>query len=121
DVGHQQATAELVGEMTAAENLQARARTRPLLIHGRRAAVLLREVQQAGEQNAVIRNSTGAVHDNVLGPIVEDVTVRVGEAERHINVCPLLARFVAEDRAIGYAARRAPGSFHLAVMERSLL
>ena len=62
-----------------------------------------------------------SIDDDVLPPRIEGVSVRVGEAVGDVHVELLSSRFVAEDRAILYAARWSPRRFDLRLMERSLL
>ena len=113
DVGDQQVAAMLFGEVAARQDFDGGARPRPLLIDLRRAVVLVRVIELAGEQRAVERVGSRAVHDDVLTPGVEDVPVRIGEAECHIDVGLLGARLVTKDSAIREPARRAPRGFNL--------
>ena len=72
----------LFGEMAARQDLDAGTGPGSLLVDLRRPAVLLREIELAGEQRGVIRHGPRAVDDDVLAPAVEDVAVRVGETDR---------------------------------------
>ena len=80
----------------------------PLLVDLRRAAVLLREVELAGEQGAVIRIGAGAVDDDVLAPAVEDVAVRVGEAVGDVDLELLRPRLIADRRRRWRCGRGGP-------------
>src|SRR5262249_57270901 len=91
------------------------------LINWRRTGVLLRMLQVAGEQSAVIRIGAGAVVDEILAPAVPNVAVRVGEAVGDVHVEFLTARLVAEDAAVDAAPRRAVGRLDLRMVESAFL
>src|SRR5262249_55603118 len=73
DVGDQQIALIFLGEMAAGENFDAGTGAGALLINLRRTGVLLRMLQVAGEQSAVIRIGAGAVVDEILAPAVPNV------------------------------------------------
>ena len=107
--------------MLAGQDLGAGAGPRLLLVDLRRPVVPQRVVQVSGEQRGMVRLGARAIDDDVLAPAVEDVAVRVGEAEIHVHVELLRARLVAVDAGVGVAHRRAPGRLHLRVVERAFL
>ena len=82
---------------------------------------LLRKIDVAGEQGRVIGIRAGAVDDDVLPPVVEDVAVRIGEAVGNIDVELLRPRLVAKHAGVGQPQRRAVGRFDLRVVERAFL
>src|SRR4029077_18359477 len=94
---------------------------RALLIDLRRRLVLLRERQVAREKRPVIWVRASAVNDDVLHTPIEYVAVRVGEAERDVDVELLRSRFVAEHAAVGEPLHRAVRVFDLRVVERPFL
>ena len=53
--------------------------------------------------------------------MVEGVTMRIGEAERDIDVDLLGSRLVAKHARVGAAHRRAVGRLDLRLVERALL
>ena len=75
----------------------------------------------AREQSAVGGDGPGAVDHDVLAPAVEGVAVRVGEAERDVDVELLRLRLVAEDPRVRAADRRAVRRLDLGLVERPLL
>ena len=120
-VGDQQVALHLVGKVAAGQVLDAGAGPRALLVDLRRRGVLVRKIDVAGEQGRVIGIRAGAVDDDVLPPVVEDVAVRIGEAVGDVDVELLRARLVAKHAGVGQPHRRAVGRLDLRVMERAFL
>ena len=107
--------------MAARENLNSRTGTRPLFVDLRSAAVLLREIEVAGNQRSVIRDRPRSVHDDVLSPAIKGVAVRIGERVRDVDVEFVRPRFIPVNARVGVPSRRPPGRFHLRVMKRPFL
>ena len=120
-VGDEQVSLELLGEVAAAEELDARGGPGALLVDLGRAGVLVRVVDVAREQRAVGGDRAGAVDHDVLAPAVEGVAVGVGEAVGDVNLELLRLRLVAEDPRVRAADRRAVRRLDLGLVERSLL
>src|SRR4029079_8717495 len=121
DIGHQQIALHFCRKMSAAERLQARARPRPLLIDLWRLGVLDRVVHVPREQSPVIRYRSRAINHDVLSPLVEDVSVRVGKAERDIGVELLRSWLITIDAGAGITEHRGPGGLDLRLMKRPFL
>ena len=121
DVRDDQVPVEVVGEVLAGEVFHAAAGARALLVDLRRPAVLGRVIEVPGEERAVVRVGSRAVDDDIPAPFVEDVAMRVGEAEADVDARLLRPRVVAEDGAVGDALGRAVGRLELAVVEGAFL
>ena len=117
----EQVPLKLFGEVRPRQVFDRGTRAGSLLVDARRAAVLVREFEIAGEERRVIRHRARPIDDDVLTPCIEGMSVRVGEAVGDVDIKLLRSRFVAEDRAILHAARWTPRRFDLCLMERSLL
>ena len=72
----------------------------------RRPVVPQRKIQMSREQRRMEWIGAGAVDDKILAPAVEDVAVRIGEVEGHVNVELLGARLIAERLSQGPADDR---------------
>src|SRR5262249_4594290 len=95
DVADQQVALHRLREVPAGEELHAGTGPRPLLIDLRWPGVLLGKLHTAGEQRSVVWVGAGAVHDDVLTPVVERMAVRVGEWISNVHLELLGAGFVA--------------------------
>ena len=97
-------------------------RPRPHLAGPRRLGRFHRRVVLLRRQRGpVVRLAAGAVEDDVVAPVIEDVAVRVGEVHRDVGLELERPRLEAEHAAVGLAHRRPPRRLDLGVMEDAFL
>ncbi len=102
DVGVEEQPLPIVGEVAAAEDGRAGAWARravPELAH----AGMSSGIEVAAEGWAEVVRVAGSVRDDVVTPVIEDATVRVGEAVGNVAVEATGARFETVDCAVDVA------------------
>ncbi len=118
DVGVEEESLPVVGEMATAENRGAGAwagRAVPELAH----AGMRSGIEVSAEGWAEVVRVAGCVRDDVVAPVVKNAAVRVGEAVGHVAVEATGARFEPIDCAVD-VANRASERFNVGAVEHAI-
>ena len=74
-----------------------------------------------GKGSRIVVNIAGAIRDEILPPVIEHMTMRIGKTVTGIGIQFESSRIESISTTIDYSHRFSPRRFDLRVMERSLL
>ena len=120
DVLDQKVALHAVGEVPAGEDLSAGAGPRPFVVQHGWSSMLVREIYVTGKQCPMPGDGASTIVHDVLAPVGEHVSVRIGEVVGHVAVDVPGSGIKSPDTAIGVPLRAGRG-FDLRHVKRALL